>query len=587
MRGDTNTSRSLTTVLAVMAIYIFLIVLILVFADQLLEDIYGQGTSDNLFLIPLAIVLPLFLLTTIGYNVIKIIKSLKVNAPGAKFKIRLIMFFVLISLLSSIPQGVLAFTFVNYSMNSLFSRGAGEAISGGVDIALKYDREKYRNLESYLSGTHFDNLFSRYGTNSPDRFWETIQYTSPDVDSIQLFDAQGSSVFFRGDTRAQLEELSSSKQFEGIQSESYQEMNKILQAVMIMEGRGGQYYLAISVVYPDFFTKRAELLTRVGETYRQLQEFQRYYKIGLWLFYLYFAFPIFLLSILLGILLGDEITGPIISLEEATHRIAEGDYSFRILHRERGELSYFVSSFNSMLAELEKSRTKTLQTEKVTAWQEIAQRMAHEIKNPLTPIKLSAQRILRKHQSNPEELGIIIEPAIKSIITEVDNLTRLLSEFRDFSRQPSPSIQQVNIIGILHEVMQIHRNNDKRIPIEIVTNEEDVIALIDKDQIKRVFTNLVKNALDAIEDSGNVFIRVDLVRKGNKQYCRIQVQDTGSGIGEEFHNKVFNPYFTTKDHGTGLGLPIVERIIFDHNGQIWFESESGMGTTFFIDLPME
>ncbi len=109
----------------------------------------------------------------------------------------------------------------------------------------------------------------------------------------------------------------------------------------------------------------------------------------------------------------------------------------------------------------------------------------------------------------------------------------------------------------------------------------------DKSQIKQVFINLFKNAFEAITGEGRVTVRADLVRKGNTQYCRIQVQDTGRGIDAEYHNQVFNPYFTTKETGTGLGLPIVERIIFDHKGQIWFETSPGVGTTFFIDLPME
>ena len=111
--------------------------------------------------------------------------------------------------------------------------------------------------------------------------------------------------------------------------------------------------------------------------------------------------------------------------------------------------------------------------------------------------------------------------------------------------------------------------------------------LADKNMLRQVFANVVKNSVEAMEGKGEVFIRSDLVRKGNSLYCRIQIQDTGCGIRGEFTDQVFNPYFSTKKNGTGLGLPIVERIVFDHKGQIWFESMAGKGTTFFIDLPAE
>jgi nitrogen fixation/metabolism regulation signal transduction histidine kinase len=230
---------------------------------------------------------------------------------------------------------------------------------------------------------------------------------------------------------------------------------------------------------------------------------------------------------------------------------------------------------------------KLLQTEKVTAWQEIAQRLAHEIKNPLTPIKLSAQRILRKAQTDPANLERIVETSVQAIINEVDNLDRLLREFRDFSRLPAPTLADVDLRRLVNEIAEVHAAPYKSIQFRIEEVPEGLILKADKTQLKQVFINLFKNAFEAIDGEGRVTVRADLVRKGNTQYCRIQVRDTGRGIGEEYQNQVFNPYFTTKGAGTGLGLPIVERIIFDHKGQIWFETQGGVGTTFFIDLPME
>ncbi len=305
------------------------------------------------------------------------------------------------------------------------------------------------------------------------------------------------------------------------------------------------------------------------------------------IFFSIFSVPMLLLSILVSLLLSEEIMRPIVDLEEATRRVTEGDFSYRILGRSGDELALLVTSFNKMVSELERSRLTIMQTEKVTAWQEIAQRLAHEIRNPLTPIKLSAQRILRKSQEGREELDRVLAPAISSIISEVENLDKLLKEFRDFSKLPAPELAEVPLRPLVAEVAETHGAAYRDVRFHVEEIPEGLVVRADPGQLKQVFINLLKNAFESIEGPGDVYVRADLVRKGSLQYCRIQVQDTGRGIGAEYHNQVFNPYFTTKGNGTGLGLPIVERIVFDHKGQIWFETEVGVGTTFFVDLPTE
>ena len=208
--------------------------------------------------------------------------------------------------------------------------------------------------------------------------------------------------------------------------------------------------------------------------------------------------------------------------------------------------------------------------------------------NPLTPIKLSAERIQRKYRTDPENIDRVLEPAIKSIIQEVSNLDNLLKEFRDFSKLPPLILRKGNICGLIKEVFDSYKSSYPNIVFSYIFPEYGIVLDIDPKQMKQVFTNLLKNSSEAIgPGEGKISIQTDLVRKGNSSYCRIRVQDSGSGIAPEKQDQVFNPYFTTKTEGSGLGLPIVERIIFDHKGQIWFESEKGHGTTFFIDLPME
>ena len=292
----------------------------------------------------------------------------------------------------------------------------------------------------------------------------------------------------------------------------------------------------------------------------------------------------------MSLLLTERIISPIVHLEDATRRVAEGDFSFRILTRPRDELSGLVESFNGMVSELDRSRRKLLQAERITAWQEIAQRLAHEIRNPLTPIKLSAQRILKKHAdiaaaTGADEFGRVLGSSVSAIIKEVENLERLLREFADFAKLPVPQPLPVNMKEILQEVTSVYASLSSTVKIDISPVPDSLVLSVDRSQMKRVFANLFTNAIQAMPDGGLLGVRTDIVKKAHISYCRIAVSDTGTGIAEQDRERVFDPYFTTKKDGTGLGLAIVQRIVFDHKGNVWAESDGSSGTTIFIDIP--
>jgi nitrogen fixation/metabolism regulation signal transduction histidine kinase len=238
-----------------------------------------------------------------------------------------------------------------------------------------------------------------------------------------------------------------------------------------------------------------------------------------------------------------------------------------------------------MVSELERTREKIIQTEKIAAWQEIAQRLAHEVKNPLTPIRLAAERSLRKYESESSDFPEVFVTSIRSIIGEVDNLSALLSEFREFSRLPAPTMEPVPIAPVVAEVIKAYAPQ-KRYQVDISGVSGTIVVNADAAQLRQVVANLVKNAIEAMPDGGGITVTADLVTKATTNYCRLQIADTGPGIQLEEQRKIFDPYVTTKRSGTGLGLAIVQRVVFDHHGQIWFESRPGSGTTFYIDLPL-
>ncbi len=570
---------------ALTLIIILLIILVLVFSQQILTNISQRSTSANTVALIIIIVFPAILALIIIYEIVTLVRDRTRRKPGTKLKVKLVLFFVFISFLTITPLSLLSVNFIQSTINFWLRAGIGDALQGGLNIALSYYRSRVTGLRRFNESRLFCKLLEKLPSN-PDLVWEQIQEINSEIGFIQIYDLEGRMIVFKGDRRGRFMDFESIRSKRGVLPKIEREDISVLRSVEEHDIGGHQYIVVTGVVLPKDFDRSARKLTESLETFNQLNQYNRLFKYVIVLFYFFFSLPVFLLVILFGFMVADELIKPIVSLEEATRRVAEGDFSFRILTRRGDELYMLADSFNKMIGELEASREKLLHAEKIAAWQEIAQRLAHEIRNPLTPIKLSAQRILRKYETDPEGLVKILPSAVNAIISEVNNLDTLLKEFREFARLPNPLPQLVDLREIVEEVSAIFTGMSDSVTLDISGVKPKSLLMVDPVQIKQVFNNLIKNAMDSIRGNGRIVVRADMVKKGGKDYWRIQVRDNGVGIEEELRDKIFDPYFTTKENGTGLGLAIVERIVFDHNGNIWFESKKGVGTTFFIDLPV-
>ncbi len=607
--GARATPMALLVLVLIFAVFIALIT---VFSQQLIYSLSRVNFSAQLLVILVAVAFPLILLGIIIFQVSRLIRERALRLPGARFKIRLLFFFGLIALLSSIPQAMLAISFINSTINFWLEARIGEALKGGVDNSLDYYQDKLETLQAFGPNPLFPVLL-KDALQNPEGAWKNIQSVNSQIDFIQVFDDAGRELLFQGDPDGRVADLGLIPG-DGRPAEPFQEglapADSALSpgsgpaaGMLPKEDRAGlsiMRYLTQSriagrvvhvvsgIILPERFDANSRRITESMQAFNQLGRYRQLFRLVILIFYFFFSLPIFLLTILVSFLLADEIIQPIVNLEEATRRVAEGDFSFRILARSNDELAVLVSSFNRMIAELSSSRRKLVQAEKISAWQDIAQRLAHEIRNPLTPIKLSAQRILRKYQSNREEFERILEPAVSAIIREVENLNRLLMEFREFARLPGPKPELASLRELVQEVAAMYASTEgSAVSIDLSRLSPQIRLWVDRNQMKGVFANLFKNAIQAMPRGGQITVLADLIRKEKTDYCRIWVRDTGEGIDEQIRGKIFEPYFTTKKGGTGLGLAIVERVIFDHNGTIGFETGKGVGTTFIIDLPLE
>jgi two-component system nitrogen regulation sensor histidine kinase NtrY len=228
--------------------------------------------------------------------------------------------------------------------------------------------------------------------------------------------------------------------------------------------------------------------------------------------------------------------------------------------------------------------TELIKAQKVATWQEVARRIAHEIKNPLTPIQLSAQRLRKKYMENSHDFPSVLEESTRIIMNEVTSLKALVDEFSNFARMPAPTLVPCDLYGIIQEVILRYRGIHRDVEIIYQGPDQFPHLNLDREQIKRVFINLFENAIEAMGKKGRLWVSTALDERDQK--VRVEVADEGIGIQPEDFDKLFVPYFSKKKAGTGLGLAIVHRIVSDHNGHIRATRNIPQGTNFVIELPV-
>lgn len=245
------------------------------------------------------------------------------------------------------------------------------------------------------------------------------------------------------------------------------------------------------------------------------------------------------------------------------------------------EIKKLVQAYNTMVDKLESSAVKLAQSEREQAWREMAKQVAHEIKNPLTPMRLTVQSFERRFDPKDAKIQEKLKEYSATLIQQIDVMSSIASAFSDFAQMPSQFKENVDAVGIIKKTLDLFE--DKNIKFE--SNVESVILSIDKSQLIRIVTNIIKNAIHAIGDVEKPEIQVSII--DTEASFSIVVKDNGKGIENELKDLIFEPRFTTKSSGMGLGLALSKKIIETYGGKIFFESELGIGTEFTIEIPKE
>ena len=291
-----------------------------------------------------------------------------------------------------------------------------------------------------------------------------------------------------------------------------------------------------------------------------------------------------LLALLLGALTARRITRPLLEVAEGAARVAGGDLDFRLRVRRKDEMGQLMNAFNQRVSELRDAREQLVAAERVAAWQEIARRIAHEIKNPLFPIQTSIETLQRCYDKKHPELDEIFAESTGTILEEVERLKNIVGEFSRFARLPKPQPQELDLAELLPSITGLY--GDDLAPIQLTMAEGLPSVMADRDQLTQVLVNLLQNARDAL--AGHPDPRITLEARAEENWLVLEVADNGPGFDEELAARIFTPYFTTKDKkgGTGLGLAITHRVITDHGGQIEARSIPGEGAVFTVRLPL-
>lgn len=570
------------------------------FLIELVNRIFKSKEDEiiekEVLLIGSLIILSFILFIGILFYIVKLIIAVYKKEFGSRIKLKISLLFVFVTLLPIIPFIQISTKFIASSMNIWFSSNVGLALDYSEEIVKTYYNEKKEilikivdkfNEKIIKENITFLNLINKI------KPYDNIKNISIWNDRGELFSFNGENIFevkkeqLYNYSKLTDSEIKLKDNKEGIFTFNKEGQTFLIIPAKIVKRKTEELigFLNIAIEIFPYFNKLTEEIDYSLRNYNILSLYKNFFTVGFIILFIAFLFPIIIIVFLISIFLSNELLEPITNLTNATKRIASGDLNFCIESSFTDEFRILIDYFNSMITEIELSRDRLQQKEKISTWQEIAKRLAHELRNPLTPIRLSSERILKKYRENDSNFSEILNKGINIIIDEVERMNKLLFAFSSFVKLPNTNLIKGGIIDIIKKSIDLFSINSYNIKIKLI-ELKDWIVLRDELQLKSVFNNLLINAIEAMKKEGEIEISFEERKRGFSSYVIIKIKDQGCGIDKNNDLDIFQPYFSTKKGNEGLGLYISKKIIYEHNGRLYFESEINKGTTFYIELPI-
>ncbi len=528
------------------------------------------------------LILLILFFTLIIYKIYKILSERRKGKLGSETSLRYILFFSTTTLLPSIIIAIFSLILFNVGLQKYFDSKIKTLVSNSAEVSKNYVDQIRSSIEADISLMVLDvNNQSALYYENPKQFLNILssQRLLRRLDEVHLLDSSGNIIM------SNIVDISMNfvpppeeafiMSLDGRPVRIVDPRTNRTSALVKLNNFIDTYLYIVKFMDP----KVINYLKQTGEAvsfYYSVQERKTGIKITFAVIYLLIVSLLLFLSIILSINFASRLTTPIINLITASEKISSGDLNAKVAQIETDkEFKKLNLNFNSMIEKLRKQQDKLLLSERHAAWESVARKLAHEIKNPLTPIQLSIDRIKEKYL-NKIDGDKDFSNYLNTITKQIKDIEYLLNEFSDFARMPKPILKKVDLNKIISRSVNLHEmsNTDKTFRLSKGKLSSDVSG--DEEQLNRVFINLIKNSLESIDekkskkDDFKGEISIDIT--ADSDYIYVTIIDNGVGFEQVDKTKMLTPYYTTKKKGTGLGLAIVTKIISDHNGTILFNS---------------
>ena len=551
--------------------------------------------EDNLqYLLILDVTLLVIFLILLIRETSKLFSQYLKKKTGSKTSLNYVLQFSLFAFIPSLIVAVFSLILFNVALQKYFDQKITSAVNNSYEVAKNYIEESKRSVEAdiFLISTDLNKYYNVYFSN-PVKFKQFVrtQRLLRKIDEIYLIDSAGSIL---------LKDVNNSDVEFKVPSDEY--FNDALEGKPVPIDRSEEKKTAFMVKlnnYIDtylYITKNVQpqLLNYLDATeqavnfYYTVENNRTGIKITFAIIYIIVVSMLLFLTIVLAIAFAGRLTKPIINLISASKSISSGQLDSKVPDIESDEeIKILNQNFNNMIDRLKIQQDKLLVAERFSAWETVARKLAHEIKNPLTPIQLSIDRLRDKYSEKLKDEKNEFTKYLETINRQIIDIKKLVDEFSGFARMPSPILKKINISDVLKRSIEFYKMSNKNINLNLNYDfKKKYLINGDSEQLNRVFINLIKNSMEAIDEKKqkdtNLLGKIDVEIIKNNEYIEIKMLDNGSGFKNT--KDIIKPYYTTKKEGTGLGLPIVTKIINEHEGDIQFLQNTN-GAEIKIYLP--
>tara|TARA_Y100000590_G_scaffold417657_1_gene517603 strand:- start:799 stop:2583 length:1785 start_codon:yes stop_codon:yes gene_type:complete len=551
--------------------------------------------SNLQFLLILNVALLIFFFIIIFTEVKNSLKN-DINIDKSSSSIKYIGFFTLFTLIPSILISIFSLFLFSFALEKYFDKKITTAVNNSYEVAKNYVDDVRNKIESDIVLIGFDlNKSVNIFYDNPERFKNILinQKLIRDVDEIHLIDSSGNLI---------ISTLNDYKIYTQPSEEALEMVfaeERPLKIINAYENKSAAIlklnnYIDTYIYVVKFLDEQISGYLRDASEalnfYYTVEDERTGIKISFILIYLVVVTLLLFLSISIGIKFSSRFFRSINNLISASSRIGKGNLESKVPEiKSDVELETLNKNFNMMIDQLKYQQEKLLFAERHEAWESVARKLAHEIKNPLTPIQLSIDRLKNKYSqminlSDKDNFN----DYLKTIVKQIKQIENLVNEFSDFARMPKPIFKKNDLINIINENVKLLNEIDLSIDINFEHKKDKILFSCDSEQISRVFFNLIKNSIESIQErqakSPDFAKKIDIVITNKNDYIEFIITDNGTGFSEKDLKNILKPYFTTKSKGSGLGLSIVNKIINDHEGTIKF-SQQKIGARIIVKFP--